>query len=209
MSEQAQPWLPTRQSLLSRLKNWDDDESWRDFFNTYWRLIYGVALKSGLTEQEAEDVVQETVVSVAKTISTYRHDPSVTFKGWLRHLARCRIADQFRKRRRERLAEDCLERDGAGGSPWDGVEDPANPVLNAVWDEEWHSNLIEAALELVKPQVKKVRHYQAFYLNVIKQQPPASVAKTLGMSVAQVYLIRHRLTGLFKKALEKVEKNLA
>ncbi|MBI4661895.1 MAG: sigma-70 family RNA polymerase sigma factor, partial [Verrucomicrobia bacterium] len=35
--------IPTRLSLIERLKNWDDQTSWQDFFNTYWRLIYGVA----------------------------------------------------------------------------------------------------------------------------------------------------------------------
>ncbi len=59
-------FIPTRQSLLSRLKDWDDRESWKDFFNTYWKLIYGVAIKSGLSDAEAQDVVQEAVISVAK-----------------------------------------------------------------------------------------------------------------------------------------------
>jgi DNA-directed RNA polymerase specialized sigma24 family protein len=44
----------------------EDQASWRDFFNTYWKFIYGVAIKSGLSDSEAEDVVQETVLSVAK-----------------------------------------------------------------------------------------------------------------------------------------------
>ena len=57
---------PTRYSLLSRLQNWDDQDSWRDFFDTYWRLIYSVAIKSGLTENEAQEVVQETVIAVAR-----------------------------------------------------------------------------------------------------------------------------------------------
>src|SRR5215510_11588728 len=39
----------TRTSLLSRLRNVDDDASWRTFFDTYWRLIYNVARKSGLS----------------------------------------------------------------------------------------------------------------------------------------------------------------
>ena len=58
--------IPTRSSLLGRLVNWDDQESWREFFNTYWKLIYSVALKAGLTEDEAEEVVQETVITAAK-----------------------------------------------------------------------------------------------------------------------------------------------
>src|SRR2546423_9575172 len=58
--------VPTRYTLLSRLHDWDDAESWREFFETYWRLIYSIAMKSGLNEAEAEDVVQETVICVAK-----------------------------------------------------------------------------------------------------------------------------------------------
>src|SRR6185503_15772399 len=51
--------LPTRRSLLSRLRDWQDDAGWREFFDTYWRLIYNVARKSGLADAEAQDVVQK------------------------------------------------------------------------------------------------------------------------------------------------------
>ena len=40
--------LPTRQSLLSRLKNWNDHDGWKVFFDTYWKLIYKAARESGL-----------------------------------------------------------------------------------------------------------------------------------------------------------------
>ena len=64
----------TRYSLLSRLQNWDDQESWKDFFDTYWRLIYAVAIKSGLTDAEAQDVVQETVVRGVRGFRVFRTD---------------------------------------------------------------------------------------------------------------------------------------
>ena len=89
----------TRRTLLQGLKNWDNQESWRRFFDTYWRLLLCVAMKSGLTEQEAQDAVQETIISVAKTMPTFKYDPSrCSFKTWLWHLLQKRIADQFRKR---------------------------------------------------------------------------------------------------------------
>ena len=88
--------IPTRYSLLSRLQNWDDQDSWKVFFDTYWRLIYSVALKSGLTESEAQDVVQETIISVAKNIQKFKRDRGLgSFKGWLRNITRWRIADQL------------------------------------------------------------------------------------------------------------------
>src|SRR5262245_58373801 len=51
--------LKTRASLIERLRDRDDRDSWREFFNRYWKLVYGLAIKSGLTEGEAEEVVQE------------------------------------------------------------------------------------------------------------------------------------------------------
>ena len=47
--------IPTRKSLLGRLKDWRDKESWGDFFNTYWKLIYNFAVQRGLSHQEAVD----------------------------------------------------------------------------------------------------------------------------------------------------------
>ena len=84
--------LPTRWTLIERLKNWDDQESWRQFFDTYWKLIYGVAIKSGLTHPEAQDVVQETVMSVCKNMQKFKADPAYgSFKAWLLNLTRWRI----------------------------------------------------------------------------------------------------------------------
>jgi len=200
--------IPTRRSLLSRLRRWDDQDSWKNFFDTYWKLIFGVARKAGLSEHEAEDVVQETVISVAKTMPRFQYKPDVcSFKGWLLHLTRRRIVDQLRKRPREVLSEASSEAHAAGELA-DDVIDPAVPQLEAVWEEEWRKNLMEAALERLKAQVNP-RHFQIFYLNVIKSIPSAEVADALGVTSAQVYLVRHRLTRQFKKLVHALERNLS
>lgn len=99
MTKRPDELLPTRASLLKRLRNWQDQASWQDFFNTYWKLIYGVARKAGLTDAEAQDVLQETLVSVAKHIPTFKYDPTIgSFKAWLLNMTRWRIVGQFRKR---------------------------------------------------------------------------------------------------------------
>src|SRR6266480_3818214 len=91
--------LATRRSLIDRLADWEDRKHWQEFFDTYWKLIYSAARKSGLTDAEAQEVVQETIITVAKRIDQLRYDPAVgSFKGWLLHITRWRIADQFRKR---------------------------------------------------------------------------------------------------------------
>src|SRR5262245_3262966 len=95
----ASELIPTRQSLLSRLKDWNDQEGWKVFFDTYWKLIYTAAVKAGLTDAEAQDVVQETVISVMKSMPSFEYDAHKGhFKNWLLRLTGWRIVDQLRKR---------------------------------------------------------------------------------------------------------------
>ncbi len=129
---------PTRATLLVRLKNWEDQESWKRFFDTYWKLIYTAAVKSGLNGSEAEEVVQETLVTVARTISSFKYDPSAcSFKTWLLHLTRKRIVDQFRRRLPMGVA--CANRfDGPEDTPMvERVPDPSRVDLGSVWEAEW------------------------------------------------------------------------
>ena len=84
--------VATRTSLLSRLRNVGDDASWRTFFDTYWRLLYNVSRKSGLSDDDAQDVVQETLIAVARKIPDFRYDPAKgSFKQWLLLITRRRI----------------------------------------------------------------------------------------------------------------------
>ena len=85
----------TRQSLIARLTDWDDKKRWQEFFEAYWHLIYSVAMRAGLRDDESQEVVQETCICVAKNVSRYDRKAG-SFKSWLLHTARWRIADQFR-----------------------------------------------------------------------------------------------------------------
>src|SRR2546428_11792243 len=88
--------LATRRSLVERLADWGDQLRWQEFFDTYSKLIYSAARQSGLTDAEAQEVVQETVITVAKNIGKLKYDPAIgSFKGWLLQITRWRIADQF------------------------------------------------------------------------------------------------------------------
>jgi len=216
MKNDSNQLLATRWTLIERLKNWDDQESWRQFFDTYWRLIYGVAIKSGLTHPEAQDVVQETVMSVCKSMQNFKADPAYgSFKAWLLNLTRWRITDQFRKRRpavntREEPPTSGSESSESEATPTavqEQVPDPSGNVLEAIWNDEWEKHIVDAALEKVKQQ-SSAKHYQIFFLQAIKQIPSAKVAKTLNVNVDQVYLIKHRLTKIFEEALKELETKL-
>ena len=201
-------WLPTRTSLLRRLKQWEDQESWRDFFNTYWKLIYAAAVKAGLNDAEAQDVVQDTVIAVAKKIEDFKYDPALdSFKGWLLYLTRKRIALHYRKRERDRGGAARSSEAIAIAGELERIPDPAGVDLDAIWNEEWENNLTDAALARVKQQVNP-RQFQIFNFYVLKQWSVKEVAETLGVTVAQVYLAKHRISALVKKEVKRLQNGL-
>jgi len=208
MPEVRNDWLPTRTSLLRRLKQWEDQESWRDFFNTYWKLIYGTAVKAGLNDAEAQDVVQDTVIAVAKKIEDFKYDPVIdSFKGWLLYLTRKRIALHYRKRERDRGGKPRDSEAMALTAELEGIPDPAGVDLEAIWDEEWEKNLADAALARVKQEVNP-KQFQIFNFYVLKQWPVKEVTETLGVTVAQVYLAKHRISALVKKEVKRLQNGL-
>jgi RNA polymerase sigma-70 factor (ECF subfamily) len=198
--------IPTRESLLSRIKDWEDRESWQDFFDTYWRLIYNLARKAGLPDAEAQDIVQETVLSVARKIEGFRYHPKVcSFKSWMLQITRWRIINQLKKREREKTGNvSCLSESGETPDLLSQIPDPAGFDLEAIWDEEWKKNLLAAALERIKRQADP-EQFQIFDLYCLEQLPVQKVAQTLGVSVARVYLAKHRLGRLLKKEIKRLE----
>ena len=196
--------IPTRQSLLSRLKDYEDDESWQDFFHTYWKLIYGMAMRSGLTDTEAQEVVQETIIAVSKHMPDFKYDRTKgSFKGWLLQLTRWRIQDQLRKRKRDANSI-ALGDDGSRQTQvMDTIPDPV--AVEAVWDDEWQKNMVEGALQRVKGRVKP-KQYQVFDLYVLKGWPIAKITATLGVNFGQIYLAKYRVTALIKKEIKALER---
>lgn len=200
--------LPTRRSLLSRLKRLDDDASWQEFHQLYHRLIFSFARRKGLTETEAQDAVQDTLVAVARTMPSFQYDPArCSFKAWLRHLAEKRIIDLIRRRQR------------AGPSPAApaGTEledllaaqpDPGVPSPDAVWDEEWRRQILETAIERVKAKANP-RQFRVFHSLVVQEIPAKEVRDMFEMSLAAIYVARHRIAAAVRHEARRLEKELS
>lgn len=210
----------TRPSLLARLRSSDDAQSWQEFYKIYGGLIRFFAEKAGLTADEAEEVVQETAIGVARRLPEFTYDPKVCrFKSWLLNLARWRIQDQIRKRRPvgvqalacppEQSLPVTLKRElqrtnPASTAEMDRIPDPNAPEFGTEWDAAWEKNLLNLALEKIRAAVDE-RQFQVFDLYVVKGWPAAQVAETLGINVARVYLAKHRVASLLKKEVRRLE----
>ena len=199
-------YAATRKSLIARLDNWEDQKTWDEFYKTYWKLIYAVAIKSGLRSEEAFDCVQETILSIAKQSKKKLYDPDQgSFKTWLMNMTRWRITDQFRKRKKDTAMVGGAWDDERKTAVIDRIEDPNGDVLDRIWDVEWRKGIADVALAKVKAQVSP-KQYQIFDYYVVREWDATKVQERLGISMAQVYLAKHRVGAVLKKELAKLEE---
>lgn len=201
MMEEEQPAptdsLPTRRSLLTRLRNWDDDEGWREFHELYYDLILSVVRKSGVSGADAEEVAQEALISVAKGMKEFRYNPERgSFKGWLKTIVRSRLVDFFRRQARRRTTP--LDENTAPEEASDS--EPLNE-LDAHYEREWSRHLLEQALRWLQRRIP-ARQFAVFDLCVLQEQPVPEVARLLGMNRGLIYVTKHRAARLLKQRLE-------
>jgi RNA polymerase sigma-70 factor (ECF subfamily) len=153
-------------------------------------------------------VEQETLLCVAKTIHEFESDPARgSFKHWLLNLTRWRIADQFR--RRPPGVATSPPGDATGTSTrTPTVERMAAPdQLEAAWEIEWKRNLLDTAIARLGRRVKP-KHLQIFDLYSRRHWPAARVARELGVSLIQVYLVSHRLTKQLREEVKRLGQKL-
>ncbi len=198
----------TRQSLLLRLKDHGDQEGWHEFFETYWRLIYSFCLKARLSEQAAEEVVQETMISVAKQMPEFRYDRSKgSFRSWLLTVVRRRITDRHRQEVRwSRGIEPQSEPESGAPPAIEEHADPRRPDLDVLWASEWEGHLIRQALDRVRTQVSE-KQYLIYEMHVLREVPISTVVANLRTSVAAVYVAKHRVGRLLRAQLTRLKQD--
>ena len=175
-------------SLLETLWGGRNQRAWHEFFQTYSPLLMIFARRLGLSDADASDAVQETLLAV---YGAFRDMPAPfdrskgRFKHWLRGVAAHKVRDVQRRRARAgRLqAPRAVEENDAVAE---------RPDVDGVFEAEWQRNLLARALALVAREVDPAV-FQAFELYVIHEQPADKVARLLSTTRNAVYISKTRV----------------
>lgn len=201
--------LKTRPTLLSKVRRGDED-GWSRFYELYEDFIYSAARGAGLSHEESKDVVQEAMITVRNYISNFVPDESRgRFRTWLRKIVQSRIADQYRKKKRNPL-------DGRAGHP--ASEDSATSIANRIPDlnEVDLGRLIDGKLEqailtearkLAKEKAR-MQDYQAYDLFELQELGAREVAISLGISVVTVRVRAFRVRHVVNQEVRRIIKML-
>lgn len=180
-------WITTS-TVLHDLRDFENRAAWERFAARFRRPIISFALKIGLSDTDAEDVAQETLLAFAQAYRNGQYDRT---KGRLSHWL---FGIAYRQALQERRAGGKRDKGAVqqGGEThfWTGI--PEETAASGLWDVEWEQALLQQCLEQVRREVEPAT-FQAFELVVCQERSADDAAKTLGVPIKLVYNAKHRI----------------
>ena len=188
----------TRASLIMRVKDSYDDESWEEFVHYYRGFICAVSRNLGVIEKDVDDITQQVILKAWKALPEFEYDSSRgRFKNWLAQMTRNVVLTFFRSRQREQNRYDEFEKQSTG------VDSEFDQMIEA----QWKLAIGEMAWENIKGRfsedaVKCFEYIKQGYKN-------KDIAQTLGIDANTVAVYKKRIISSLQKEILKLDSHLS
>jgi RNA polymerase sigma factor (sigma-70 family) len=186
---------PTRESLLSRLRDLGADQSWSEFYRLYQNLIYTTARRYGLDDGRAREVVQDTFLSLTRLLPRFQYDRTKgSFRAWLKRLTYWTVLKQTHPGRMVVSAN---------------IDEPLQsqecPEFENIWTEEWKRTLLETAMARLKTRTSPSL-IQAYESCVMQNRGHVQTAKLLKRTPLAIRLAVFKVNRLLKSEIARLQK---
>lgn len=185
----------TRKSLILRAKNADDSQAWEEFVRYYERFIYHVLHRMNVSTSDFDDLVQNVLVKLWKSIASYDPDKA-RFRTWLGVVVRNAVYDQFAEtQRRRKLVEnesEALHRLEKG---------PASEIEQLI-EQEWAEYVSSLAMERIE-KLFSTEAVKSFTMS-LDGSSAKEIAEQLNLSTDSVYTLKSRVKSRFIKEIKAV-----
>jgi RNA polymerase sigma-70 factor (ECF subfamily) len=177
-------------SLLQRLRQPGEQDSWARFVKLYTPLLFYWGRRAGLRPDDAADLVQEVLTVLVQKLPEFSYDGDKSFRNWLRTITLNKWRDYCRRRALQPRPLDVADLSGLAEPAQDG----------AFAETEYRQQLVARALELLRAEFQPTT-WQAAYALLSAGQPAADVARQLGISTNAVYLAKSRVLRRLREEL--------
>lgn len=187
----------TSTALLQGLHESGNEQVWFDFHRRYGGILVGFARRLGLSEDDAADVAQETLVRFVEEYRAGKYDRGRgKLRSWLLSIARTRVAAVYRAR--------SVRGEQQVGTQVVDLSDEY--TLTQIWQTERRQVILRQAMDELRSATKtNEKTIEAFELLVNGGCPPTMVADQLGMSVDDVYRAKSRVAQRLREIVSRLE----
>ena len=189
----------TRASLILRLQNADDAAAWDEFAELYGPIVFRVARRRGMQAADAENLVQEVMLAVAKSVTKWieRADRG-SFRAWLLRIAQNEAVDMLTERATRKLGCDGEQ----GEKLLEGIA--FRDDISSLIEREYERAVFQWAADRVRQQVED-HTWQAFWLTEVKGMSVLQAAKQIGTRSGSIYFGRSRVMARIKELVKQYE----
>ncbi|MBR1920479.1 MAG: sigma-70 family RNA polymerase sigma factor [Kiritimatiellae bacterium] len=185
----------TRSSVLRAVADTENAAAWNRVFDLYAGFVFSVARSKGLSETDADDVVQTVFGDLARNLPTFAYDRAKgRFRSYLSGLVNWRVADRMKSLKREAAFK---------ADFWEEARAAAGRGDDDFAAREWKAAAVEEALRRMRPGVRP-EHYAAFVASAVEGQDTQTVMNLYGLSRDNLYQIRKRLTERLREVTDEV-----
>ena len=189
-----QEFPETRQSLLLRLQQDSDVQSWTEFEQMYRPAVFRLARRRGLQPSDAEDLTQRVMLAVVKKLSQWEVDRQRgSFRAWLLTVTRNEVVSHFRKQLR--LNHETVDENRHGVAE-----------LEEQVDWEFRRAVFRSLTRQIQSEFERAT-WQCFWLTAVEQQSAQEVANVLGLSLGAVYKNKSRVLKKLKNRVAQMNNS--
>lgn len=187
----------TSASLLIRIRDSSDKESWGVFEEIYAPIVRAYCRRRGFQNSDVEDITQEVMVKVCQSIRKFEYDPAIgKFRSWLATIT----ANQLKSFVRNRDIND--------SHLVNAVESfHKAPGSESQWTTIFIQNLFETACGRIRNEFEE-RTWQCFEETWVHHKAPNVVADQLEIAVHSVYVNKSRVLKRLEQEFEFLTHDL-
>ena len=189
------PKMPvTSVSLIRDVSNNPASARWTELYRAYLEPMRSF-LAAKYPSLEPDDVIQETMVALFERMPRYKYLPDEKghFRNYLAGILKHKAADAIARRARAAGARESLRAEAQSANE------------NAVQSEAWRLSALEVAIsQLLADDSVAALHRSVFRHVALMREKPEDVARSFGISRANVDQIKRRMTARLGEAVRKM-----
>ena len=175
---------------------------WVRFFDEYAGFIFGIARNEGLSDADADEIVQMVMLELVGDNAASRYDKSLgPFQSWLSRLTIWRARNlRLQNTRREnahKAAGEAVKMEVAA-TPLQKIDKELEQAI----ENEWMRAVTDAALDRLRAEISH-DHFQAYYASAIEKMDAEAASRLCGVTPNNLYQIRRRVGARFRVILEE------
>ena len=196
-------WL-TNATLLQRIKNTHDDQSWEEFNSYYRPYVYMIIKGLKIQHDDAKEITQLIMIKIWKNLPKFNYDPDKGyFRGWLRTVTVNTVRTYISKKA---YKQESLEGLSEEDSTPDLETDLSESEIERIADAEWEQYIFNMAWANVKDEFND--KVQEVFNQLLEGKEAEEIADDIGIKRNTVYIYRKRIQEKLYKEVRRLNREL-